>query len=263
MTHTNKHYFKRMCRKAGPESESWRTRGILRINVIISHQHVGRGRKKRHGTRLAGAEYRKIASYLTEAMMGDSSHPRPVSGMMCIGGRYMITNNMRVSKGIANSAWVRLVDVILSEDAVVRWDPAGEAHCVDSCQVRGVIVAVPGRSQEQLCAGLPKGQFFVPCTDYNFTFKWRQKEVGKRLRARGPSLVMAHAVTGHKVQGATLEHAVVSNFDAINGRKVALDAGWLYVALSRVSKLSSLLLGTKVLQACLSGAQTWSWSLRG
>lgn len=180
-------------------------------------------------------------------MLGGGNNPRPVAGMMCIGGRYMITSNLRVSKGIANSAWVQLVDVILTDDAVVRWDPDLQAHCVDSCQVRGVVVAVPKREKEQLCAGLPLGQFFVPYTDYNFVFRWRKTEKdGKKLQARGPCLVMAHAVTGHKVQGATLKQAVVSSFDAINGRKVALDAGWLYVALSRVCKLSSLLLGTRV-----------------
>ena len=79
-----------------------------------------------------------------------------------IGGRYMVTKNVRVSKGIANSDWVQLVDVILTEDAVVRWNEDLQTHCVESTQVRGVVVLVPSRAEEKLCEGLPVGQFFLP-----------------------------------------------------------------------------------------------------
>ena len=138
------------------------------------------------------AEYTKIGKYLTEEMLGDQDGGRPVTGFMCIGGRYMVTKNVRVSKGIANSAWVQLVDVILTEDAVVRWNEDLQTHCVESTQVRGVVVLVPSRAEEKLCEGLPVGQFFLPFTDYNFVFRFSKKSKGNglKLRARGPHLVM-------------------------------------------------------------------------
>ena len=57
---------------------------------------------------------------------------------------------------------------------------------------------------------------------------------------------MAHAVSGHKCQGATLDSATVTHFGRWNGRKVRLLPGWMYVALSRVCKLADLLLGDEL-----------------
>ena len=57
---------------------------------------------------------------------------------------------------------------------------------------------------------------------------------------------MAHAVSGHKCQGATLDSATVTHFGRCNGRKVRLLPGWMYVALSRVCTLADLLLGDEL-----------------
>ena len=93
----SRQYFRKVCSAAGPRGTDWRSRGVLRIDTIVSHRSTGRGRNRRVGARMT-AEYTKIGKYLTEEMLGDQDGGRPVTGFMCIGGRYNDKKCARVER---------------------------------------------------------------------------------------------------------------------------------------------------------------------
>jgi hypothetical protein len=160
----------------------------------------------------------------------------------------MVTKNKKVSAGFANGMWVELKDVILSDDAQVVWDNENSVHYAQSIGVRGIVVApllLNSLKTKILNIGLPAGQFVVPLDNFAATIKIGSGKL--KLHVQAFPLVQAHCITGHKIQGQTLKRVLVSHFNTdANGKKMSLAPGWLYVALSRVCRLSSLYLHGEV-----------------
>ena len=173
---------------------------------------------------------------------------------IAIGSRYLITKNLRVSKGIANGTWVVVRDVLLENPLLPQWQDSLNCHTVSADADLGIVVSLIYKDDEtpqQLCAGLAPGEYLI--TAQQFAFKLKKTKIG--LYAVAFPLLPAHAVTGHKVQGQTLSPAIVAHISKTwQDKKVMLKPGWIYVALSRVHQLESLNM-TELLKPSMFGAR--------
>ena len=118
--------------------------------------------------------------------------------------------------------------------------------------VRGIVVSLWKPSTSRLCDGLGPGQYLLQADD--ITFKYFFQGFNRKFSAHAFSLVGAWAMTGHKVQGQSLGRVIISHFLEKEDtrrpgfrRRVRITKGWLYVAMSRVSRLTDLFLTSRVL----------------
>ena len=135
---------------------TWRERGVLLIDGVFHRYRPYQRNPPRYGERWQ-ATWRRIT---TEESM--SNKYAPVLRIL-IGKRYMITQNINLSRGVAKGMWAIVRDVRLCEGAVPRWDNEERAFRIDADQVEGLIVRYPDSDwgSQQLHTDLPVGHFVL------------------------------------------------------------------------------------------------------
>ena len=135
---------------------TWRERGVLLIDGVFHRYRPYQRNPPRYGERWQ-ATWRRIT---TEESM--SNKYAPVLRIL-IGKRYMITQNINLSRGVANGMWAIVRDVRLCEGKVPRWDKEERAFRIDADQVEGLIVRYPDSDwgSQQLHTDLPVGHFVL------------------------------------------------------------------------------------------------------
>jgi len=164
---------------------------------------------------------------------------------LVIGSPVMVVQNVDVSSGVANGTIGTVVDVILNSDAVITFDRAQQVHVVGAQHVHGIVVRHtsyrPSASQQY--GSLQENEFPVPVwtawdkAKRTVRFQGKQLELGIAQLACVP----ASALTGHKIQGATLASLLIASW-------ARTTAAWKYVALSRVRSRDSLFLLHQLVQ---------------
>ena len=153
---------------------------------------------------------------------------------LCLGCRIMLRKNINVTDGLVNGA----------QGTVVGFSMAGDKTHPESCSIRAVFVAFDGKhvgvqTAKKSSYKLPNDDTAVPIERHTSHFfgKNRKTEI---TRQQFP-LVLCWGATIHRVQGLTIDKAVVSlrSVDKRN-RARAMQYGQAYVALSRVRSLAGL-----------------------
>src|SRR4051812_17566259 len=136
----------------------------------------------------------------------------------------LVIQNVHVGSGIANGTLARLLDVQLKPSAVVRFVTASEygggVHEVGASDVSllGFEHLSHKPDDEQQFPGLPRDCFPIK------TLRAPAITMGSsRFCPRQFPVMQAHALTGHKCQGATLLALVVGAW----GNKINNHDGWL------------------------------------
>ena len=153
---------------------------------------------------------------------------------LCLGCRIMLRKNINVTDGLVNGA----------QGTVVGFSMAGDRTCPESCSIKAVFVSFDGKNigvqtARKSSYKMPNNNNAVPIerNTSHFFGKNRKTEI---IRQQFP-LVLCWGATIHRVQGLTIDSAVVSlrSVDKRN-RAHAMHYGQAYVALSRVRSLTGL-----------------------
>ena len=146
--------------RAMPPTATWRQRGVLLIDGVF-HRYRPYDRNPPRYDEHWQKTWRRIA---TEETMGNKY--APVLSVI-IGRRYMLTQNVNLSHGVANGMWAVVRDVRLREGAVPRWDKEAGAHRIDATDVEGLVVRYPDRDwgSQKLHTDLPLGHFLIALDD--------------------------------------------------------------------------------------------------
>ena len=150
----------RAVNRAMPPTATWRQRGVLLIDGVF-HRYRPYDRNPPRYDEHWQKTWRRIA---TEETMGNKY--APVLSVI-IGRRYMLTQNVNLSHGVANGMWAVVRDVRLREGAVPRWDKEAGAHRIDATDVEGLVVRYPDRDwgSQKLHTDLPLGHFLIALDD--------------------------------------------------------------------------------------------------
>lgn len=184
---------------------------------------------------------------------------------LIIGSQIMVLQNQQTQSGIVNGMMAELVDVVLTSQATVRFEPhlqsmgtGGGVHTVDSVNVSALILRysdIRWRNRN-IFETLPPGCF--PLTAFT-SYRSAKCYVNMHEKRQLLNVTMtqfpcspAFAITGHKVQGQTLDQLIVGSWrppprgrDAAGRsrppiiRSIGAD-GYLYVLLSRVRTAANL-----------------------
>ena len=135
---------------------TWRKRGVLIIDAVFHRYRPHQRDPPRYDQRWQKT-WRRMT---TEETMGNKYAPIL---RVLIGKRYMVTQNINLSRGAGNGMWAIVRDVRLHEGAVPRWDATEGAYRIDADQVDGIIVRYPDRDwgAQQLHPDLPVGHFII------------------------------------------------------------------------------------------------------
>ncbi len=215
------------------ETRSWRQRGVLVIEAKITqaegHQPIQSKHenyvRKLSSKRLSGAGY-----------------------LFCImDAPYMVTRNQAVTKGVANGTIGTLVDILLKDTAVVRVInlSGNNVHAVYADEVLCLIFKHNLRAwqNDRSFPSLQVGCFPLITITKNITVPLGKKEDKFTVRATLFPCEIASVLTGHKMQGQTVNSIILGNLLAKHkyGR-----TGWIYVVLSRVTSLAGLQILTQL-----------------
>lgn len=174
---------------------------------------------------------------------------KTVKNLFCaIGAPYMVNTNIDVNKGIANGTIAKFCDIILTSNAQIRivsLEDGNQAHAVYADEVKCLILrhTIPAQEQTKSFESLPTGCF--PVTAIKCTVTCKLGSSGKSFKVRVTQLpcVSALVLTGHKIQGQTLNSVILGALSPIHQSG---QSGWIYVILSRVRTLNGLFLLTKL-----------------
>ena len=153
---------------------------------------------------------------------------------LCLGCRIMLRKNINVTDGLVNGA----------QGTVVGFSMAGDRTYPESCSIRAVFVSFDDKKVGMQTARkslyrMPNNDSVVPIerNTSHFFGKNRKTEI---TRQQFP-LVLCWGATIHRVQGLTMDKAVVGlrSVDKNNHAR-AMQYGQAYVALSRVRSLTGL-----------------------
>ncbi|KAK4003752.1 hypothetical protein OUZ56_005507 [Daphnia magna] len=133
----------------------------------------------------------------------------------------MMGTNVDVTRGIANETVTKLYDIILAPDAQIRIanvENGNQCHAVYATEVTSAIFKHSSPLQREVTsfATLPVKVTQFPC-------------------------VSALVLTGHKIQGRTLDAVILGALSRIHKTG---HSGWIYVILSRVRTVNNLFLLT-------------------
>lgn len=170
---------------------------------------------------------------------------KTVSDLYCaIGASYMMGTNVDVTRGIANETVAKLYDIILAPDAQIRIanvENGNQCHAVYATEVTSTIFKHSSPLQREVTsfATLPVSCF--PITSISQSVKCKLGANGSSFKVKVTQFpcVSALVLTGHKIQGRTLDAVILGALSRIHktGR-----SGWIYVILSRVRTLNGLFL---------------------
>jgi hypothetical protein len=238
----NKAYLLKHAQLAGPETETWRERGVL---VIKAKLRRCRNRKGKRGPELLPTELQWLLHMATERMCDN----RTGTLRFAIGRRYSITSNDRVVNGIANGMWVEAIDVHLKDETILLdWDPKEHAHVVSAQDVYALQVHLHFNGpwkQHVFAVGIPPGHVLLRPNESSTSFEFPRIAANPTFRKRTIGilqfpLIPAHAISGHKAQSLSLSKVLIAGFAGVRF------SNWLYVTLSRATALSQLWLETEL-----------------
>ena len=154
---------------------------------------------------------------------------------------YMVTTNQDVKKGVANGTLCTLVDVLLKDTATIRVVnmSGNNVHSVYADEVVCLIFKHSLRTwqNDKSFPSLRTGCFPLVTITKNVTVPLGKKEDTFTVRTTLFPCELATVLTGHKMQGQTMNSIVLGNLSA---RHKFGSTGWIYVVLSRVTSLSGL-----------------------
>ena len=213
------------------QDNCWRSHGFLviqaRIKKLEGHQEVNQ----------------KHEDYIRSL---SSSRLKGTGNLFCIKDvPYIITKNQNVSKGIANGTIATIQVVILNEGAVVRTkNLSGQPiFAVYADEVRCLVLkhTLKKWEEDHSFPSLPEGCFPLMATTSRIIVPLGKTDQNFSVKTTLFLCEMAIILTGHKMQGQTLQSVILGNLSRIHkyGR-----TGWIYVVFSRVTSLSGLFLMT-------------------
>ena len=216
------------------QQSEWRERGLILVQAKVA---------RTEGHQPIQKEQRDYAGRIASTKM------KTVNNLLCtIGAPYMVGTNIDVSKGIANGTIAKFYDIVLVPNAQVRivtLEDGNQAHAVYADEVNCLILKHTAPAQEKIGSfpNLPLGCFPVTAIKCNIICKLGS--TGKNFKVRVTQLpcVSALVLTGHKIQGQTLNSVILGALSPVHQSG---QSGWIYVVLSRVRKLEGLFLLTKL-----------------
>ena len=234
-----------------PADASWRERGILLVDAVFYRYRPYERDPPRYSAQWQDT-WRRL---LTEKELGNKY--APVLRIL-FGKRYMLTQNHNLTRGVANGMWAIVRDVQLLPGAVPKWDRTEGAFRIDADQIKCFIVEYPDRDWGRIKhhPKLPNGHFIItPDTPESAPsgYKVFDTNVGgnvKKCRMTQLPIIQAHAVSGHKSQGQTLEHIIITKLYDVGIRGLVSmlnDLGWFYTAVSRTKTRGGLKLDVRAL----------------
>ena len=250
----NYHRFAEYCR-ANPTSPEhvWRQRGAIRIDATLtcatgSGELTDRMKTIIRRTRLNGASRTDSGKAAGKA----DDIPLLCGELNCVlGGSFMVLSNEQTRSGIVNGTLCTLIDVVVKEGATVRFTSApplegGGTHYIEARHVLAIVLRYhdPAWAALALFPDLPVGCFpLFLRKSYKIVVAPKTIGVHRQVQVRQFSLTPAHALTGHKAQGATLSKVLVAQWKAAAKFNVGRD-GWIYTMLSRVRSINDLFVVT-------------------
>jgi ASC-1-like (ASCH) protein len=225
----------------------WRKRGIIRIDCSF--------------TSGAGSKSNLCPRYLRQIRNVDETNLNKMSGELyfIIGDGYRVTHNLDVTRKISNGTCASAVDVIFVDDlpsGAIKFEKmdnaGGGVHVVEAAFIQGLLLKHSSKDFEkdfylpqdllafkENCDNetvLPQGVF--PVIGISGTVRARHGSSEHKLTANGFPVVMRAVVTGHSTQGQTIEQLIIANW----GKETTNNNGYVYMLLSRVKKISQLLM---------------------
>ena len=158
----------------------------------------------------------------------------------------MTTDNSDVLIGVANGTRCNFGKILEKHTDSINYMrlPGGQVIpwwlCTDL--YRMVLKHVdPNFKDMKIIEGLP-GFFTLKPINITLNFQWQNMPTEIKASGKQFPVVPALAITGHKVQGATIQNILITSF---KGHKTG-KTGWLYVVLSRVKSLKNIFLVEKL-----------------
>ena len=218
-------------------THTWKERGVLFVDAVLEPAN----------TEIRPEILRKIKRYGNETHLGNKM---AMTLRIIMGRRYMVTANISVPTGLANGMLVQVLDVRLKEGVVPTWDAEQQAHRVRATDVE--LIAARFLNDEwrdfvihpELGPGICVLDACPPTRQHQPVLKMKLNTEIFSFKATQFSLLQAHAITGHKVQGRTTNRIRVEHIFAQSGNlhRPAAKRGWLYVVLSRVGLMEGIAL---------------------
>ncbi len=208
---------------------NWRSRGVLLVQADVVPQDN---------------ETKEIS--IDQQMYVRRQHSKKlgfVGNLYCVlTSTYMVDRNIDVSKGIANGTLCVLVDIFVKECARVRvlcFEDGSEVHAVFASEVSCLMMkhTHQGWAETSLFHGLPAGTFPVLPLNDECNFQLGTSDSELRTRVTQFPCTISLILTGHKVQGQSLNSIIVGS---IASKHQYGAEGWLYVVLSRVRTVGGL-----------------------
>jgi len=217
--------------KPSHPNQPWKSTGSLCIVTSATHS------SKRN---LPGPVLDNATKQL---LVRDEEKKAPYILNITLGTKLMNLSNELVLRGIANGTKGTLVDVVLRDNATVHYAekyPGGDvrvpvgAHWVSANEVAALVLKYDTDSEwhdKIVFSSLGPGLFPV------FTSPTSHTLGGLKVSTRQFPVTPLYAMTGHKAQGQSMKTVIVGIV-----RKLDINNGWLYVALSRVTTRKGLFL---------------------
>ena len=210
-------------------STEWRHRGILLIQASI---------ERKSGSQHVRPEDAHYVRSLDQKRLG------VVGNLYCVlGATYRVSDNMDVSKGVANGTMCSLYDVCLKDEAVIRTVTLPDNTQVHAVYAKEVVCLL---FQHKLATWL-KSLAFPTLPPGVFPASHIESPVLCKLGTQGSfrvtvtqfPCVLSLILTGHNVQGQTMQSIIVGKVD---GPHSLGKTGWIYVVFSRVQTINGLYL---------------------
>jgi hypothetical protein len=224
------------------EPGTWQQRGAIVIKASIEAANAATDIAAKLNY-LRQHAFSGVKNGLVRAITGQSKKEVVGHLRLIVGAPVMVLNNDQTTSGIVNGTVATLVDVIVQRDDAVTFEqtlaPGGGVHCVDAANVSGLILRYTDQkwARQGIFPCLPTGCFPLKLPG------WRSVKVHiggsyAEVRVKQFQCTPAFALTGNKVQGATLSNLLVASWRAPK-RGLGCD-GWIYVVLSRVRSIQTL-----------------------
>ena len=216
-------------------ANNWRLHGILLIQAKIRNTE---------------GNHRPVETRIQEYVRNlDSQRLEGAGNLFCIrNAPYMMRINQNVKKGVANGTTATLRDVILAENAEVRITSVSNQHvfAVFADEVECLIFEhnLKGwKTDKTSFPSLPAGCFPLTHNTKTTTVPLGMYDEKLTVKTTLFPCELATVLTGHKMQGQTLQSIVLGN---LLGKHKYGSTGWIYVILSRVTTISGLHVMTRL-----------------
>lgn len=224
--------------QASTGSTTWKDHGVLTIRpVLIMKDGV---------TRFDNDIGVKITDLLHKTSVKVSTKLRAVIHSET----YRLTKNGNLGIGIANGSLVKIIDVVLHDDAVPKWSTIDNSFCVDADEVNYLVLRHTSKRFRKAIIhnDLPPGHFLHTIRrQTNDKIIWKKFKVplGHGCNAHGKlaqfDIAKSFAMTIHRSQGYGFSDIyVVGLTNAKTGNAAGLRSGILYTLLSRATMMSAL-----------------------